>query len=785
MTTTFTAGYPDGVGAPVVSCAKAARIIITAKEAGLGKPVPKAVVTLKIPGLGIDESGTTDDDGVGHFDVTNVPDGSYPFTVSARDPDLALTFVNDRFTKRVEPDKVIATVVECGYPYVLRMHLDADRDGTIDDEPTDHTDWTFGEDGRGAILVPCTREYEDEQNVEERCEVQFRWTGKAVETWQECTCTLTVDHPERIKAYADRKGSDALDASAPIELLATKLTGNDGRIHVWLEAADFPTTTNDADALVMLTFTFRPPRGGDECTQHARLRIAPWIMSGDLDRTRVVYARGVDDPGPKPPPFEPRKVQEWQRARQFRALTVALDQGINTTFTTINVSPATNPKGFMRDVIKCGYTCGPHASRVVVLGDLDRGSPIEGVQTALLRDYANTGHIRRPVDLQSSDQTGQDNGGNYLVTPPREGYPYGRIIYGDNGTGLCHAGPFFAAQRIQGPIELDSTWLDVGHVDEFLSLVPDYGGHANARKPFKVLIASPRLAYLLLWASARQLHYSRDTRLEVALLNAIGKNHELVARPESYADMKRGFQQRDTRFAVMGSSLESPDHDVPTLLHYTEDYEASPAPPDDDGKLVYWTNEGHFGRAFARLWPDKRRSSLRLTNDGGTSRIRERNLPRECFIELRKDIAQYLEVTDGSWSYLFDTIQPKIDAARATLKDELGLEDTDFIEVPTLMQLSADNKVYFETPDSVNLLALNDAGGPSCTCIIPKPFGPVIGGEFVFETYLREMLSPLGLTLRFVNDLPFSLNHGEIHCGTNQLPHAMNPAQWWHHELPV
>jgi protein-arginine deiminase len=49
---------------------------------------------------------------------------------------------------------------------------------------------------------------------------------------------------------------------------------------------------------------------------------------------------------------------------------------------------------------------------------------------------------------------------------------------------------FINAQRVQGPIlELDTSWLHVGHVDEFASFIP-----VDSPRGWKLLVASPRAA---------------------------------------------------------------------------------------------------------------------------------------------------------------------------------------------------------------------------------------------------------------------------------------------------
>lgn len=91
----------------------------------------------------------------------------------------------------------------------------------------------------------------------------------------------------------------------------------------------------------------------------------------------------------------------------------------------------------------------------------------------------------------------QDSFGNLEVAPPVEGYPYGRIYYGDWYYGnsvetiTSDLTDEFAAQSLQEPFTLDVTFLCVGHVDEYMTFVPD----ANSPKGFKFLLADVNAGY--------------------------------------------------------------------------------------------------------------------------------------------------------------------------------------------------------------------------------------------------------------------------------------------------
>lgn len=74
----------------------------------------------------------------------------------------------------------------------------------------------------------------------------------------------------------------------------------------------------------------------------------------------------------------------------------------------------------------------------------------------------------------------------------------------------------------------------------------------------------------------------------------------------------------------------------------------------------------------------------------------------------------------------------------------------------------------------VNMLVLGRHLG------IPKPFGPLVGGQCCLEERVRALLEPLGLTCTFIDDyFSYHVLSGDVHCGTNvrRKPFAF---KWWH-----
>ena len=108
--------------------------------------------------------------------------------------------------------------------------------------------------------------------------------------------------------------------------------------------------------------------------------------------------------------------------------------------------------------------------------------------------------------------TTYDSFGNLEASPPVtvDGvtYPFGRVYYG--AVGDYHRPDeelteMFASQYIQSPVEIDTSWLCVGHIDEFTSFIPD----PSSEKGFKFLFADTVAGYELIDSMDGNLYLSQ------------------------------------------------------------------------------------------------------------------------------------------------------------------------------------------------------------------------------------------------------------------------------------
>ncbi|NXH46178.1 PADI2 deiminase, partial [Dicaeum eximium] len=119
-------------------------------------------------------------------------------------------------------------------------------------------------------------------------------------------------------------------------------------------------------------------------------------------------------------------------------------------------------------------------------------------------------------------------------------------------------------------------------------------------------------------------------------------------------------------------------------------------------------------------------------------------------------------------------VQRCIDWNRDVLKKELGLLEEDIIDLPALFKLDKQGKAIPYFPNTVTMIVLARVLG------IPKPFGPVAGGECCLERRIRALLEPLGLCCCFLEDVSsYHGSLGEVRCGTSVQRRPFT-FKWWH-----
>jgi protein-arginine deiminase len=328
----------------------------------------------------------------------------------------------------------------------------------------------------------------------------------------DASATVTVDGEASARVFLrDGDGNYAvLDPEDPIT--ADRLRGG---VDLALEATAFAQTP---DGSIDVTLTVRDGRSVQ--SDRVRVRVAPLLLAHELapidelivadNGTAVEDAErhGYDPDEPADP------VHEGEAAFREDLIAGLESAGLEGR---LSMYP-TGDDRWMRDQFATGYTAmpgpdgAPHTMTVLLRAAVvdpegstadfplrDAGRPaftlLRGPDTAVVQTYSP----ERVGDDEYNMLWGSfSSTGNVIVAPPSEAWPSGRILYGSDG-GDAAPDPAFVklleAQGDQGPLAIDTSWLGVGHIDEFLSFTA-----ADNDRGWAAVVADPALGTDLLEA---------------------------------------------------------------------------------------------------------------------------------------------------------------------------------------------------------------------------------------------------------------------------------------------
>ena len=402
--------------------------------------------------------------------------------------------------------------------FAVDLRADTDRNGTVD--LTGTTDEDLEAAGASAIFLA---------NVDDdsgRCPTRDR-RGRPLSDLALARCNdasdAEVDGPAdlldlaRVRLLADpaaapgSTGTVTVRAAgqAPVRLFvrrAGRLVAFDGR----LTASE---VRRGAELAVEGTDVVRDPRRwdgslelhaqADGASDDVRLQMAPLLTQPDTapaSRILTPPALGSDPDGR-------RFIRELDRARRRAGIRAPLvtagvtDPYIQDAFepTTASMPAPGGGQHVMRVLLRSANVDDPRGPKLreggrIVFTRL-RGRDVGAVQ------QVDLGWARRHPREQTFNSTG-----NLQTIPPHPGFPLGRMLVGD----VPGHGPdpsflrLLDAQRLQRPLHIDTSWLEVGHVDEVVSFVP-----SSAPRGWSMLVADPRLGLDLLRAASAAGHGDR------------------------------------------------------------------------------------------------------------------------------------------------------------------------------------------------------------------------------------------------------------------------------------
>ncbi|WP_433327741.1 protein-arginine deiminase domain-containing protein [Spirillospora sp. CA-294931] len=243
-----------------------------------------------------------------------------------------------------------------------------------------------------------------------------------------------------------------------------------------LEATDVVRDVRRWNGDLRVRFTVTD--GGTTTADTILARVAPLLTHHHLQRTERVLVTRLPDDNPYAK-LQRKFVNEL--AGHVRAAGVAAPL---FTFTKYG-----DP--WAQDFVEPGYVSMPGPGRPQSMRIMIRSAqPTRDSGRELWERLRgpNVGAVQLP-NVPESENDSLNSTGNLETIPPYGGYPAGRIIMGQGegpGQRPTTMLAFLAAQGAQQPLTLDTSWLDVGHVDEFLQFLP-----APTPRGWRLAVADP------------------------------------------------------------------------------------------------------------------------------------------------------------------------------------------------------------------------------------------------------------------------------------------------------
>ncbi|OAL54630.1 arginine deiminase type-3 [Pyrenochaeta sp. DS3sAY3a] len=240
------------------------------------------------------------------------------------------------------------------------------------------------------------------------------------------------------------------------------------------------------DGRVTVRFTVKD--GSETSKDDVELRVAPVVVHNHLDKVEQILAVAGD---------ETRMF--WQDHFTKDLKSAARSANILEPFL---FNKDDDP--WAQDFVEPGFasipgTAGPIGLRIHIRSSQD--TRVAGRQVFECMRGTGVGavqHLGGPRDEINSM-------GNLECTPPFEHkgkkWPAGRIIMGSHGPYEPHILPYLRAQEVQDPILLDTAWLWVGHVDEFIQFLP-----AKSERGWVVVVVDPEAALKMLQDAQKSGH---------------------------------------------------------------------------------------------------------------------------------------------------------------------------------------------------------------------------------------------------------------------------------------
>lgn len=456
-----------------------------------------------------------------------------------------------------------------------------------------------------------------------------------------------------------------------------------------------------------VTIKFTVTDGDEEVVAEdtVALRVAPVLTHHHAQPAERVFVTGADEYSIDGP--------QGQFVKDLQQNT--LDAGIEAPVYVFESWGDT----WTQDFFEAGYTSIPGPDGPIVLRVLIRSAQQYRSAGRELFTHLRDGSIGAIQLLKDGDSI--DSTGNLEAIPPYthngKSYPAGRIVMGSAGGILPEIFPFLQAQETQDPLELDTGWLSVGHVDEFLQFLPA----AHMPRGWVLMLDDPRLGVSLLEDAV--MHGHADTKA--------------ISRPR----MPYDWPESSVPGYTVSEVLALPDfveRNELAAVNIDKNLEILKRETGITDEEIFRLPALFYGSELDTPSPPNSTESAKTSKVARTSDSHGHPNPPPNIISIAT---------------------PPSSSSSSSLKRR---QDNDQMD-----------PLWAFYPGIVNGAVLSDA-----IVLAPNPWGPVIDGRDILAAGAEAAYAQAGYNITWQDDwFSHHVGQGEIHCGSNTWRSA--DVAWW------
>ncbi|KAF4967658.1 hypothetical protein FSARC_4817 [Fusarium sarcochroum] len=441
--------------------------------------------------------------------------------------------------------------------------------------------------------------------------------------------------------------------------------------------------------------------GKTKAADAVAVRVAPVLIHHHGQLAQRVFSTGVNEPG-------------TNKAQQ--GFVDDLKKNVANAGIKEPVFLFDNQDIWTQDFFEPGYSTipGPHGPvsiRIMIRSVQSNRRSGRDAFHELRND--KVGAVQHPGDGDTIDSTG-----NLEAIPPYtyngKSYPAGRAIMGawDGRNPLMV--DFLKAQEVQDPLILDTSWLFVGHVDEFIQFLP-----AHNKRGWVIMVSDP-LKGLDLLKKASKAGYGKIKAVSRGL--SVDEKDQTFCTPRQTIDETLNFKNFTAINKQAARHIEANLNILKRETGVTEaDIHRVP--------MTFYYNEGSW------LCPGQGSNS---DDDAAAAPQKDASKSGINFIP---------GSTPGGPSSKAKSI-----VEAATPRNSLHRRETDMA-----------SKVIALYPGSVNGLVTADS-----KVLAPNPWGPMIGKKDILATAVSEVYANAGYNITYQDDWFSHFQYqGDVHCGSN------------------